>query len=151
MLLNRRSVLAGALLPLVPEANSGDHELLLLGAQLEVLQRREVALRRAGLDGTAWAKWNEAVVASVALAERIGRTPALDVVGFSIKLGALACEWEDDLEEHQLRRLRELAGEMQRAGESADVRPGAKMPLTAPMGGRVGFEMMYIFPVITGC
>ena len=117
MLLNPRSVLAGALLPLVPEANSGDHELLLLlGAQLEVLQRREVALRRAGLDGAGWLRWNEAVVASVALAERIGRTPAHDVVGFSIKLRSLACEWEDDLEDNQLQRLRDLAGEMQRLG-----------------------------------
>ena len=116
MLLNRRSVLAGALLPLVPEAKPNEDELLLLGAQLEVLQRREVALRRAGLEGTAWMKWNEAVVASVALAERIGRTPAPDVIGFSIKLRSLACQWEDDLEENQLQRLRDLADEMQRLG-----------------------------------
>jgi trans-2-enoyl-CoA reductase len=116
MLLNRRSVLAGALLPLAPAANSDDDELLLLGAQLEVLQRRQVARRRAGLAGDGWQRWNEAVVASVALAERIGRTPAHDVVGFSIKLRAICCEWEHDLEDHQLRRLRELAGEMQRAG-----------------------------------
>ena len=116
MLLNRRSVLAGALLPLVPEVRSDGAELLLLGAQLEVLRRRAVARRRAGLDGAGWAKWNEAVVASVALAESIRRTPAHDIGGFAIKLRALACEWEDDLEEHQLQRLRELSREMQRAG-----------------------------------
>ena len=118
MLLNRRSVLAGALLPLVPMARPDDAELLLLGAQLEVPRQRAVALRRAGLDGAGWVKWNEAVVASVALAERIGRTPANDIVGFSIKLRALACEWHDDPEDHQHRRLRELAGEMERAGEA---------------------------------
>jgi len=116
MLFNRRSVLAGALLPLVAEAKPDDDQLLLLGAQLEVLRLRAMALRRAGFEDSGWLKWNEAVVASVALAERIGRTPAQDVVGFSIKLRALACEWEDDLENHQLRRLRELAGEMERVG-----------------------------------
>ena len=116
MLLNRRSVLAGALLPLVAKARSDDAELLLLGAQLEVLRRREVALRRAGIDGAGWTKWNEAVVESVALAERIGRTSAQDAAGFAVKLRALTCEWEDDLEDHQHRRLRDLADEMQRAG-----------------------------------
>ena len=116
MLFNRRSVLASALLPLVPPAKAGDHELLALGAQLEVLQRRAMALRRAGLEGSGWARWNEAVVASVALADRIGRTPAHDAAGFAVKLRALTCEWEDDLEDHQLRRLQALAREVQRAG-----------------------------------
>ena len=116
MLLHRRSVLTG-LLALVPAASADDHELLGLGAQLEALQRRAVARRRAGLDGGGWTRWNDAVAESAALAERIGRMPAQDVVGFSIKLRALACEWEDDLEHHQLRRLRALAHEMQRAGQ----------------------------------
>ena len=115
MLLNRRSVLAGALLPLAPEARSDEAELLLLGAQLEVLQRHAVARRRAGLDEAGWVKWNEAVVASVALAERIGRTSAQDAAGFAVKLRALAWEWDDDLEDHQLRRLHALAREMVRA------------------------------------
>jgi len=115
MLFNRRSFLAGALLPLVPEAKLDDDQLLLLGAQLELLRRRAVALRPARLDGAGWVKWNEAVMASVALAEHIGRTPAQDVIGFAVKLRALASEWEDDLEDHQLRRLRELACEMQTA------------------------------------
>jgi hypothetical protein len=116
MLLNRRSVLAGALLPLVPEAKSDDDGLLLLGAQLEVLTRRAASRRRAGLAGDGWQRWNEAVVESVALAERIGRTPAHDVAGFAVKLLALCCEWDDDLEDHQLRRLHALAREMERAG-----------------------------------
>ena len=114
MLFNRRSFLAGALLPLVPEAKPGDDQLLLLGAQLELLRRRAVALRPARLDGAGWVKWNEAVVESVALAERIGRTPAHGAAGFGVRLRAICCEWEDDLEEHQLRRLRALAGEMER-------------------------------------
>ena len=115
MLLNRRSVLAGPLV-LVPAAKADDAELLALGAQLEVLRRRAMARRRAGLDGAGWQRWNEAVVASIALAERIGRTPAHDVAGSAIKLRALAWEWDDDLDEHQLRRLRALAREMERAG-----------------------------------
>jgi hypothetical protein len=112
MLLNRRSVLAGLLSPLVPTAEADDQELLALGAELEVLRRRVMARRRSGIEGARWTRWNDAVVASVALAEQIGRTPAHEVAGFAIKLEALAWEWEDDLEEHQLRRLAALADEM---------------------------------------
>jgi hypothetical protein len=115
MLLNRRSVLAGLLSPLVPTGEADDQELLTLGTELQVLQLHAVALRQAGIEGATWARWNEAVVASVALAEEIGRTPAHDVAGFAIKLRALVCEWDDDLEEHQLRRLAALAEEMARA------------------------------------
>ena len=73
-----------------------------------------MARRRVGLEGAGWAKWNEAVVESVALAERIGRTSAHDAAGLAVKLRALAWEWDDDLEDHQLRRLYSLASEMER-------------------------------------
>jgi hypothetical protein len=49
------------------------------------------------------------VVASVALAERISRTPAHNLTGFSIKLKALAWGWEDDVEDHQIEQLHALA------------------------------------------
>lgn len=115
MLLNRRVVLRGAL-SLVPMTMAADDELLALGAQLEVLRRRAIVHRRSGLDGAGWQRWHEALVEAVALAERIGRTPAHDVAGFAIKLRALACEWDDDLEVHQLQRLHALAVEMEQTG-----------------------------------
>ena len=113
MLLNRRAVLAGAL-ALVPAAKADDHELLALGAQLERLRRRVIAKRRAMTEGAGWAKWNAAMAESVALAGRIGRMPAHDMAGAAVKLRALAWEWDDDLDDCQLRRLRVLAREMGR-------------------------------------
>ena len=115
MLLNRRAVLTGPL-ALIPAAKADDHELLAHGAQLKVLRQRVMAKRRAMTEGAGWAKWNAAMAESVALAERIGRMPAHDVAGFAVKLRALAWAWDDDLDDHQLRRLRALAREMERPG-----------------------------------
>jgi hypothetical protein len=63
-----------------PAAEADDDELLSLGAQLEVCS--EATTRRgARLEGVGWARWNDAVVASASLAERIVRTSAHDVAG----------------------------------------------------------------------
>lgn len=64
----------------------------------------------------------QAMEASISLARNISRTPAGDLTGFAVKMEALAWELHDDLEEHQLERLQNLANEMRLASSPDEAR-----------------------------
>lgn len=115
MLFRRRLVLAGLFSPIVPMASSEDAGIIALGADLDARRSEVAALEIERFDPAGWTRWNKAMEVSISLARTISRTPAGDVLGFAVKMQALAWELHDDLEEHQLERLETLANEMRRA------------------------------------